>query len=463
MMYRCIRECYLDGNWKELARMTASHEISEPERRTLAKVKRNMLIYIISGQVLYQLDRTNIGFAQLTMGKDLALTAQAFGLASGIFAFSAFLMQVPASLLFEKLGARRWLTSIMVAWGLVVVCQAFVTNAFELTVLRFLLGIFEAGFLPGLYVLISVWFRGKNHGVATSGIMLGLAISGVLGGPFAGWILDRTFLGLAGWRSLFLIEGGLTVIWALVALLVVNDGPEKTSWLKPEEREFMVKYLSEYQAEKAAHGAVEKSTFWGALKDVRIITLILSYFCAGWVAATFTFFIPTLLKRAGTGLDNQTVGLLVMGPYLLQAVVSFTWGAHADRTERHWHCVLPLLVSAAGILLYPLATLPFFAMLCMSTVEAGKVGFFVNFWPTCHMVVGKKTIAKTTALINSGTQAGSFVAPVFFGWAMDVTGNTNLGMYTCVGVLLLNFAIMNVFFFRYKAQVKKNAAAVAAA
>jgi ACS family tartrate transporter-like MFS transporter len=437
--------------------MSDSVEVSELERRTLAKVKRHMLLYILLGQIFYQFDRSNIGFAHLTMGKELALTAQAFGLASGIFALSAFLMQIPAGLCFEKFGARRWLTFIMVAWGLDVFALAFVTNSVQLVVLRFLLGVFEAGFLPGVYILISLWFKGKNHGVAMATLMLGLALSGVLGGPFAGWILDKSFLGLSGWRLLFLIEGSLTVVWSLSALRIVNDGPEKASWLKPEEREFMVKYLAEYQAQKVAAGAIEKSSLWETFKDRRIITLLFGFAFSGWIASTFTFFMPTLLKRAGTGLSNQTVGFLAMGPYIVYAVVAYTWGKHADRTEetRHWHCVLPLLVSAAGILLYPLATVPLVAMISLAMVQAGTAGFFVNFWPTANMVVGKKTIAKSTAIINSGMQAMSFVSPIFFGWAMDVTGNTKLGMYTCVGVLLLNFALMNIFFFGYKAQLRQ--------
>jgi ACS family 4-hydroxyphenylacetate permease-like MFS transporter len=144
-------------------------------------------------------------------------------------------------------------------------------------------------------------------------------------------------------------------------------------------------------------------------------------------------------------------------------VVAFTWGAHADKTERHWHCVLPLLVSAAGILMYPIAKTPVVAMLCLALVQAGSTGFFVNFWPTCNMVVGKQTIAKTTALINSGNHVGNFLAPIFFGWALDVTGNANVGLYICVVALAANFIIMNIFFFSYKAQLRKRAATVAPA
>jgi MFS family permease len=434
-----------------------SVEVSDIERRTLAKVKRYMLAYIIMGQLFVQLDRTNIGFAQLTMSKELAVSATAFGFASGIFALAAFFMQLPAGFLFEKLGARRWLTSIMVGWGLVAVAQAFVTDKNQLIVLRFLLGALEAGYVPGVYVLVSLWFRGNNHGRAISGLQIGAASSGILGAPFAGWILGHTVLGLSGWRSLFLVEGGLTVLWALIALRILSDGPAEASWLKPDEREFLAGYIAEYQAQKAAGGAIEKSTLWEAVKDLRIVALILAYTFAGWVSATFAFFMPSLLKIAGKGLDNQTIGFLAMGPYIVMAVVAFTWGAHADKTERHWHCVLPLLVCAAGIMLYPAAKLPLVAMLSMAMVQAGNTGFFVNFWPTCNMIVGRKTIAKTTAVINAGTHVGSFVAPIVFGWALDATGSTTLGLYICVAALLMNFVIMNIFFFDYKARLRKQA------
>lgn len=435
--------------------MSATVVSSELERRSLAKVRFYVLTYVVLGQILYQLCRMNIGFAQLTMGKELGLSAQAFGLAAGIFALSAFLMQVPAGVLLEKFGARFWLTFNMIAWGLVVVAQGFVANGSQLTILRFFLGIFEAGFLPGVYVIISVWFRGKNQGKATSWVQIGLALSVIFGGPFAGWILGKSFLGLSGWRSLFLIEGGITVIWAIATLRILSDDPSNASWLDPEEREFMTNYLGAYQDQKIANGAMENSTVLGALKDTRIIILTLSYVCAGWIAATFTFFTPTLLKTAGSGMSNQAVGFLSMGPYIVNALVAFTWGAHGDKTnERHWHTVLPLLVAAAGALLYPFAKAPMLAMLSLALVQAGNTGFFVNFWPTCNLVVGKKAITKTTAIINTGSQIGNFMAPVFFGWAKDISGSTKFGLYACIGVLLFNFFVMHFFFIKYTGQRK---------
>jgi MFS family permease len=439
--------------------MSDSIRRSGLESKALSKVKYYMLAYVFIGQTFYQLCRNNIGFAQLTMGKDLGLTASGFGLASGIFALSAFLMQIPLGLLYEKLGVRRLLTFNMALWGLVVTSQAFVASGHQLTVLRFFLGIFEAGFLPGAYLLISMWFRGKDHGVATSFMIMGVGAAAIVGGPFAGWILGTHFFGLPGWRNLFLVEGAVTVIWSFLALRILYDDPARARWLKPDERAFMTKYLSEYQAEKTRHGALVTSGMGQVLKDYRVAILVISYFCFGWTVLTIGFFTPTLLKTAGKAVSNQYVGYLAMVPYIAGAIASYFWGRHADRQqERHWHCVLPILIAAAGILLYPIARTPLLAMLLLSVMQAGSSAYNVTFWPTCNMVVGRPAMAKATALIQTGNMIASFLGPVYFGWTIDLTGNTKLGMFSAVLILLANFAIMNVFFFRHKSRQRETQA-----
>jgi ACS family tartrate transporter-like MFS transporter len=424
-------------------------EAVDRELRTLAKVRRYILGYIIVGQLFVQLDRTNIGFATLTMSHDLAIKATVFGFASGVFALGAFFAQVPAGLALERLGPRRWLTTIMITWGCISCAQAFVHNDVQLIVLRFLLGTMEASFVPGAYVLISLWFRGQKHGTAISAVQIGTALSGVLGAPFAGFLLSHTLLGIAGWRGLFLIEGGLTILLALIGFYILWDGPDKCAWLKSNERSVVAGYLAGEHA-PAMSTPAGKASLWEMVKDWRIVLLVLAYTCAGWVSATFAFFIPTLLKAAGTGLDPQTIGYMAMVPYFVMAVMALTWAAHADKTERHWHCVIPLLISALGILIYTVHKTPLIAMLCLAMVQAGSTGFFVTFWPSCGMLVGKRTLARATALITAGTQAASFAAPVVFGWALEATGRATIGLYICIGVLLLNFVIMNVFFFNFK-------------
>jgi len=433
-----------------------SKAASEAERLALSKVRRYILGYIVVGQLFVQLDRTNIGFAALTMSKDLAIKATVFGFASGVFALGAFFAQVPAGFALERLHPRRWLTAIMMAWGAVGCAQAFVTNDIQLIALRFLLGALESSFVPGVYILISLWFRGEKHSTAISAVQIGTAMSGVLGAPFAGFLLGHTLLGIAGWRGLFLIEGGLTMLWALVGLYVLWDGPDNCLWLRREERLRVADVLASAPRDLAAHAPPERSSLWAVIKDWRIVLLVLAYTCAGWVSATFAFFIPTLLRAAGAGLSPQTVGVLAMGPYLVMAVMALTWGAHADRTERHWHCVIPLLISALGIMIYVAHKSPVVAMLCLAMVQAGSTGFFVTFWPLCGALVGKNTLAKATALISIGTQASSFVAPIVFGWALEATGRATVGLYICVGVLLLNFVIMNIFFYNHKINSKNS-------
>lgn len=438
--------------------MSASVQASAVERRALSKVKWYLLIYIVMGQFLNQVSRVNIGYAQLTMGKDLALQAQAFGFAAGIFAVSAFLMQVPAGLLFQKFGPRRWMTFIMIGWGIVTFAQTFVQNGTQLAALRLLLGVFEAGALPGMVVLISIWFRDRDQGLAQSFIMIGLGLSGVIGGPFSGWILDKAFFGFTGWRMLFLIDGLLTVVWAILSLLIVYDSPEETRWLKPAEREFMSKYLSEYQIQKKAHGALDLS-MWAAMKDLRIVLLMISYFCAGWISSTFAFFSPTLLQSVRHGVSNQYVGFLAAGPYLVIMILPAIWGRHADATgERHWHCLIPQLMGAACLLFFPMAKAPFIAMLVLCVEQFGNSGYNVNFWPSANLVVGRNTVAKTTALIHVANYMGQFVAPVFFGWSKDFSGGTKLGLYSCSAIFMLSFLVMHIFFVMYKHQQKKIAA-----
>lgn len=437
-------------------------EPSELEKRTLSKVTRYMLIYIIVGQFFVQVDRTNISFADEVMSAELAISATAFGFAAGLFAVGTFFAQIPSGLAFERFGARRWLTSIMAVWGLVVIAQAFVTSAPVLYVLRFLLGALEAGYVPGVFVLVSQWFRGTRHGMMIAGLQLGAASSGIFGAPIAGWLLDNPLFGLTGWRTMFVVEGSLTILWSLFALRILFDKPAETSWLKPDEKEFMTRHLAEYQNEKAASGAIEKSGFIDAIKDIRIAALMVAWMFAGWVSSTMAFYMPQLLRTAAGAVSNQTVGYMSVVPFFIMAVVAYTWGKHADRTERHWHCVIPLLVSAAGFVLYPFSTSGAMAIVAMALVRAGATGFFVTFWPVANMVVGKNTIVKTTVLIETANQIGNFIAPIFFGWARDTTGDTRLGMNVCVVVLMINFVIMNIFFFSYKTRLKKQQAAAPA-
>lgn len=446
--------------------MSATAVMPDFERRTLSKVKWYMLTYLLLGQVFYQFDRLNISFAQLTMGKELHIDAKTFGFAASILFVSMFIMQFPSGMAFEKFGAKRWLTALMLGWGAVSVAQGFVHSPTQLSALRFLLGFFEAGYMPGVYIVISMWFRGKDHGLAMSATLAGVALSGILGGPFAGWILGKTFVGLVGWRLLFISEGFVTLVLAIFGWIVLADTPDKASWLKPKEQEFMTKYLGEYQAQKAKSGVVEKGSVWGCLKDSRIVLLLIGLSISGFSAQVFSFFMPQMLKAVQKGVSNQYIGLLMAIPWVAYGVVAYYLGKHADKTEptRHWHTVLPVLISATAIFLFPLAKGAFLATLLLALVKGCTAGWFVNFWPVANMVAGRQTIVRSTALLNSGNMVANFAGPIVFGWMMDVTGSNKMGMYTCFTLLVLNFVLMNVFFFRYKAQQKlQSEAAVTAA
>lgn len=421
------------------------------ERRTLRKVKLYILAFIFVSQVFYQLCRNNIGFAQLTMGHEIGLNAQTFGLASGIFASSAFLMQVPLGFLYDRLNVRRVLTFNMAMWGLVVIAQAFVATGAQLTILRFFLGMFEGAFLPGAHILINIWFRNRDQGRATAFMMIGLAASTVVGNPFAGWMLEQHFFGISGWRNLFLVEGAVTFVWAILGLRILHDDPLKASWLRPDERAFMADYLATNEIEKNRHGALEVAGLWRVAADPRIILLLLSYLCAGLTTQTFGFFIPSLLKASGKLVSNQYVGVLAAVPYVAGATASYFWGRHGDRSnERQFHCVLPLLLAAAGVLFYPTARTPLAAMLLLAVLQIGMASYNVAFWPSCALVAGKRAMPKAATLIQAGNMIGSFLGPVCFGWSLDLTGNSAVGLYCCAATIVLNAVLMTLFFARIR-------------
>lgn len=423
-------------------------QVAAEEKRVRLKVRRFLLTYFIFGMIFVQMDKTSIGFAQLTMGKELALSATIFGFASGIFSLASFLMQIPASVLFEKLGARVWLTSSMVLWGLVCIAQAFVHNGTQLSVLRFLLGASEAGFLPGLFILINIWFSEKQHGMAVSAVQIGTAAAGALSGSLAGVILSHPILPLSGWRNLFLIEGFCTVLFAAVTALIVADNPQKASWLSENEKIVFAEHGRSPRPPTSSTVQLERGRLVDVIRDPRVLLLTASYFCAGWAAGTFTFFTPLLLKNAARGASVSVIGFLTIVPYLVNVLVAFTWGAHADRhNERHWHTTLPLLVSLLGIVLYPRASSSGLALLALVLVQAGNTGFYVNFWATCTTILGRTAVVRSTAVINAGSAASTFLAPIVFGWVMDRTHAYTFGLYICGAVILINFFLMNAFFF----------------
>ncbi|WP_316977891.1 MFS transporter [Shumkonia mesophila] len=434
--------------------MSICEEATAVERSAMKKIRQRLYLYLAAGSFFTFLDRANISFAQLEMGRDLGLSATAFGFAAGIFFVGYTFLEIPSNILLEKIGTRKWMTPLFFLWGITTVLTGFTQNDYQLFVLRFMLGVFEAGAFPGMVLMINYWFRSNSMGAATSVLLLGGGIASALGAPFAGWMLGLDMMGLPGWRWLFLLEGAVTCVWAVFTLTFIADGPETAGWLSRAEKEWLAGVLAEDRA--ANVGPAHSITVWAAVVQPKILLFLLGYTLFGFCYWMMLFFMPTLIKAVGQALDNQVIGWLAFIPNLLGMLVLLYWGRHADaHNERHWHIVVPLVLAIVGFACFPAATTPLVAVIAICAVVMGLNGFQVNFWPAANMLVGRKAVAASTAIINMGAGIGGFVGPYYLGWSKDMTGSFTFGMVSCVAALFVNLVIMHVFFTRRKAALSQ--------
>src|SRR6185312_4485337 len=301
--------------------------------------------------VLSYLDRINVGFAQLQMKSDLGFSDAIYGLGAGIFFVGYFLFEVPSNLLLEKIGARKTITRIMVIWGLVSACMAFVHAPWAFYVLRFLLGVFEAGFFPGIILYFTYWYPGAYRARIIAIFMSGIAVAGVLGGPLSGWIMNDLagYQGLKGWQWMFILEGLPTTFLGLFIFFYLDDKPDDAKWLTADEKSLIRHNLDLEQAgaHAGAHGH-DLASFLNALKDPKVYVLSFSYFCFICGVYMISFWLPTLIKEMGVS-NPLHVGLYAAIPYGITTVGMIWIGYHSDRTlERRWHCALPSFLGAAA-------------------------------------------------------------------------------------------------------------------
>jgi ACS family tartrate transporter-like MFS transporter len=415
---------------------------SELGSRALRKVAWRLIPFMALLYFVAFLDRVNIGFAALTMNADLGLSPRMFGFASGIFFIGYVIFEVPSNIIMERVGARLWIARIMITWGLLSAGTAFVSTPTSLYVLRFLLGVAEAGFFPGMILYLTYWFPAAWRARILSAFMVALPVSNVIGSPVSTALLSVEAQGLHGWQWMFLIEGIPAVLCGFAVLLFMRDGPAKASWLKDEEKHWL---QSELAREHAAHGTASHSSL-SALRSPRVWFFGLIYFGMLVGMYGFGFWLPQIVKGLGN-LSNFEVGLATALPYAAAALTMFLWGRHSDRTgERTWHIALPAFVGALGLALSaywggtPVLAL---AALCLSAM--GCYSALPVFWtlPTSMLVGG--AAAAGIALVNSIGNTGGFLGPTLVGYVTDATGSYAAALWTLaafvgvsgVGVLLL--------------------------
>jgi len=422
------------------ARM-ASSQIG-PGATARTRIATRLLPFLFLLYVANYLDRTNIAYATLGMKGDLGLTDSVFGTASGIFFIGYFALQIPGALLVERWSARLLLAITLITWGALTTLTGFVRTPVELYGARFLLGAAEAGFFPGVVVYLSHWFIYQDRAKALARFMAAIPIGFMIGGPIAGAILGVHWLGITGWRWLFLLEGVPAVVLGIVALFVLPDWPREARWLPPHERDWITARLEE---ERSAKAHAEQMTIWQAIRHPAVLVLTAGLFFTYTGGYAFWFWFPTMLQRFTGWTDVQRIGWVGAIPFVAGLIGMLILGWSSDRTgERRWHFALPQLTAALALGLWffiPHSNVLLIAVFTL--VGFGTVAYLPSFWALPSAFLTSSAAAAAVGFINCTASIGGFVGPKIIGNLSQRTGSFNTGFvfmiacWTIASVLVL--------------------------
>ena len=402
------------------------------------RITLRLIPFIFICYLFNYLDRVNVGFAKLQMLDALKFSETIYGLGAGIFFIGDVLCGLPSNLALNRFGPRRWIALMMIAWGTLSTCLLFVTTPMEFYVLRLFTGAAEAGFFPGIVLYLSRWFPAQRRGRIMALFMSAIPVSGLLGGPFSGWILNHFAAGqggLAGWQWMFLIQGVPTVVLGCLAIVLLSDGYAKAGWLTPAQRQAVEADLN---ADAAAKPKTASDSLLSVLANPLIWTFGFIYFCIQSGVYAINFWLPSIIKNMGFD-DALLIGWLSAIPYLLAGLFMLLVGRSADlRNERRWHLVVPMLMGAVGLLMaVNFAHSPVIAILGLSIATMGALTGLPMFWPMPTALLTAGTAVAGLAIINSVGQMAGFLSPYLVGWIKDQTGSTDVALYSLAGLIVV--------------------------
>jgi len=420
--------------------LTSEFELSELAARTRRKISRRLLPFAFVLYIIAYLDRANVGFAKLAMTADLSFSEAVFGFGSGIFFLGYFLLEIPGALIVERWSARLWIARIMISWGLMTVLMAFIHTAHQFYLVRFLVGAAEAGFFPGVIVYLTHWFRYQDRAKAVAFFYAANPLSYVIGSPLAGLLLGLSWLGLRGWRWLFIIEGIPAVVLGLITIWYLTDRPEQARWLPEEEKSWIISELKQEKEAKRRHRSFQ---VWEALRHRDVILLTLCYFCAMTGSYGIAFWLPTILKRL-SGKSDFKVTLLAALPYVAAFITQQVNGWHSDRTqERRWHAALPVFVCGIALALAVLSRANLALSVGWFVVAGGAFyGFQPVFWAVPTRFLSESAAAASIGLINSVGNLGGFVGPMVMGYLASRTHSFSAALLYLVASLFASGILM---------------------
>jgi sugar phosphate permease len=412
------------------------------EAKTYRKVDMRLLPFLFLCYILAYLDRVNVGFAKLQMLKDLSLSDAAFATGAGIFFIGYFFFEVPSNVLLKRFGARLWIARIMVTWGLVSAGLMFVRGEWSFYAMRFILGLAEAGFFPGVIFYLTLWYPSRLRSTRTAWFVAAIAASGVIGNPISGWVMDSLAgaMGLAGWQWLFIVQGIPSVIVGIWVIFYLHSSIDEAPWLSAEEKALLAKNLVAEDRHKT------ESRLLDAFKSRTVWLLCGIYFTLMTGLYGITFWLPTIVKAFGIK-GYLNVGLITAIPYGVAVVGMILLSRHSDKTgERRLHYVLNVSLGAAGLVLSGLfASSSGLAIVFLSFGTLGVIGSMPLFWPLPSAFLAGSAAAAGIGIVNSVGNLGGYFGPNIPVWAKRVSPNPSAALYIIAGILMLG-ALLAFFF-----------------
>jgi D-galactonate transporter len=410
----------------------------QEQNRVYAKVFWRIMPFLMLCYVIAYLDRVNVGFAKLQMSVDLGFSETVFGLGAGVFFLGYFLFEVPSNILMHKVGARVWIARIMITWGILSAAFMYVETPLQFYVLRFLLGLAEAGFYPGIILYLTYWYPSHRRAKVIAVFMSGIPVAGILGNPLSGWIMDAFHgtTGMHGWQWMFVIEAIPAVLIGLATLAYLDNGIAKAKWLSADEKKLLEdEIVADQKGKESVH------SFADIVSDKRVWLMCLIYFCFVMGQYGLTLWMPTLVKATGvTG--NLHIGLLSAIPFGCAIIAMNLIGRSADaRRERRWHLIVPALMGAIGFVGAALfADNTAVSIAALSLAAAGVLTCAPLFWSLPTSFLSGAAAAVGIAAINSVGNLAGFVSPYLIGYLKDLTHSGATGMYMLAVMLVIGSA-----------------------
>ena len=399
------------------------------------KIALRLVPFLFLCYLAAYLDRVNVGFAKLQMQKELGFSETVYGFGAGIFFLGYVLFEVPSNIILHKVGARLWLARVMLTWAIISAATAFLSTPTAFYTMRFLLGVAEAGFIPGVLLYLTYWFSASRRGRITALFLTAIPMASIFGGPLSGWVLSVASgaYGFSGWQWLFLIEAIPSIFFGVAILFYLDNSVEDAKWLDPSEKRTVATIIASEQEEKEGLSELRHAFTTG-----RVWLLGAVYFCIASGIYIVSFWIPTIIKQTGVS-DPLTIGLLTAIPYLVAVASMIAVCAHADRAkERRWHTAIPAVICALGLAITAASTgNTLLALSGLTLAAAGASTSQASFWTLPASFLGGAAAAAGIALVNSLGNMAGFASTYVVGWMADLTHSNVASLFLFGGLVAL--------------------------